>query len=47
MNNTGTIIICIGSILCNIAILSIVIKIYSEIIKVNIFTMKKKEDIKP
>jgi len=40
-------IICIGSVICNIGILWIVIKLYTEALKIINFNLKKKGDIKP
>ena len=40
-------IICVGTVICNIGLLWIVIKLYTEIMKILNFNAKKKEDIKP
>ncbi len=40
-------VICIMSVVCNIGLLWIVIKLYTEIMKILNFNAKKKEDIKP
>lgn len=45
--NTVTAIVSIGSVICNIGLLWIVIKLYTEILKIMNFNAKKKEDIKP
>ena len=42
----GFAIICVGSVACNILLLWIVIKLYTEIMKILNFNAKKKEDIK-
>lgn len=39
--------LCIATVVCNIGILWIVIKLYTEIMKILNFNAKKKEDIKP
>lgn len=40
-------IIGIGTVICNIGLLWMVIKLYTEIMKILNFNAKKKEDIKP
>jgi len=40
-------IICIATVVCNIGLLWIDIKLYTEIMKILNFNAKKKEDIKP
>ncbi len=40
-------VICIATVLCNIGLLWIVVKLYTEIMKILNFNAKKKEDIKP
>ncbi len=37
----------IGTVICNIGLLWMVIKLYTEIMKILNFNAKKKEDIKP
>jgi hypothetical protein len=42
-----TAVIGLGSVICNIGLLWIVVKLYTEILKIMNFNAKKKEDIKP
>ncbi len=41
------VIVCLGTVICNIGVLWIVIKLYTEILKLMNFNIKKKSDIKP
>ncbi len=41
-----TVIVCIGTVMINVLILTLIIKLYTEIVKLQVFTSKKKSDVK-
>lgn len=42
---TVVIIVSVGSILCNVCILHLMIKLYSELVKLMVFTKKKPKEV--
>lgn len=41
------VVVCIGTVLCNLGILWIIIKLYTEFMKIMNFNAKKPKDVKP